>query len=80
MQDILDPVLLRALQQGTPEALMSIVRKETDTGLFTFPFFTKEFCCKLVHEVHHFEASGLPSTRYVSIFSVAIAGNDDVIT
>jgi hypothetical protein len=46
------------------EDLPKIMKQETtDTKVFTFEIFTKEFCAKFVEEIEHFESTGLPISR-----------------
>jgi hypothetical protein len=45
------------------EDLMSILTKETDTGIYSFEIFNDKFCKELLEEADNFEHSGLPVSR-----------------
>jgi hypothetical protein len=60
---VLLPHFIEAVRKGTPESLMSILKKETPTGIYSFDIFTPQFCRDLLEEVENFEHSGLPISR-----------------
>jgi len=45
------------------DGLMEILKKETETGIYSFEIFNLEFCRQLIEETENFENSGLPVTR-----------------
>jgi len=61
-REYLAPAFLAAWDQGL-DAALAFLHQETSTGLYSFPLFTDDFCQKLVEEIEHFEASGLPTAR-----------------
>ena len=61
---MLDPALVSALQDGTPERLLSVLQSEApSTPLYSLPVFNDLTCKQLLEEVDSFEASGLPVMR-----------------
>jgi hypothetical protein len=46
-----------------PSVLMRILKKETETGIYSFEIFNLEFCRQLIEEVDNFERAGLPVMR-----------------
>jgi len=57
------PGLVAAVNEGTREALLSYLHKETGTGIYSLDMFTEKFCQELIEEVENFERSGLPVIR-----------------
>ncbi len=58
------------------EAVLAFVRTEAATGVYSFPAFTREFCVKLLDEIDHFAASGLPSSRPNSMNNYGVILDD----
>jgi len=59
-EDIFDPEFLDALNTGT---LSSIIKKETDNRVYSFPFLSKRFSRDLLEEIEHYKKTGLPVRR-----------------
>jgi hypothetical protein len=53
-----------------------VLKKETDTGIYSFQMFTEEFCRELVEEVESMEASGLPILRPNSMNNYGVILDD----
>ena len=43
-QDHLVPELVKAVKDGSKEALLSFLHKETDSGIYSLEVFTLKFC------------------------------------
>lgn len=62
-EDHLVPELVKAVKDGSKEALLSFLHKETDSGIYSLEVFTLKFCTELIEDVESFENSGLPVMR-----------------
>jgi hypothetical protein len=60
---VLVPSFLNAVLERTPEALRSILKKESDTGLYSFDMLLPSYCELLLDEIAHYDQSGLPIVR-----------------
>lgn len=61
-RDFFDPAFLACVDAGTEEAVRKFVTKEAESGVYSFPMCSPEFCKRLLEEVDHFARSGLPSS------------------
>eukprot|EP01114_Cavostelium_apophysatum_P014932 TRINITY_DN3981_c0_g1_i1.p1 TRINITY_DN3981_c0_g1~~TRINITY_DN3981_c0_g1_i1.p1 ORF type:complete len:332 (+),score=65.84 TRINITY_DN3981_c0_g1_i1:115-1110(+) len=53
----------KAANAGNKEELIKVLKKETQTGIYTFDLFTLQFCKDLIEEIENFQGSGLPVLR-----------------
>ena len=52
-----------ALQDGSEQAVRSILREEVPGKVFSFEMLREEFCTMLLDELQHYEESGNPVAR-----------------
>lgn len=73
----IDPLLLAAvsdLEGGNSSAISSLLREETE-GVYSFQFFSDEFCRLFLDELDGYYASGLPAPRPNSMNNYGIIVN-----
>lgn len=58
-----NPVLMKAIRHKNLGQLSSIVQETDAPGVFVVPIFTREFTTKIIKELNHYEASGIPIRR-----------------
>jgi len=63
LEDVVQPHVISALQHGSDAALLSVLKKETPTGIYSFDLLNSKFCNLLIEEIENFEHSGLPVMR-----------------
>jgi len=63
LEDVVQPQIISALQHGSEAALLSVLKQETQTGIYSFDLFNNKFCNLLIEEIENFERSGLPVSR-----------------
>merc|ERR1712137_221140 len=61
-QAILCPEIQLAFDKNL-DSVLSLLHKESPTGIYSFNLFTEQFCKELVEEIEHYEQSGLPASR-----------------
>jgi len=75
-ENIFEPFMREALLTGNGEAIAKLLKKETDTGIYSFTMFTETFCRELIEEVESFESSGLPILRPNSMNNYGVVLDD----
>ena len=68
-----DRAFLSAVRNGSREALLQILRKETPgTEVYSFPFLTPAFCAQLLQEVEHLEGYSPPAPNSMNRYGVVL--------
>lgn len=75
-RDFVEPEMLACVDAGTQEAVLRFVKKETETGVYSFPMLREDFCKRLLEEVDHFAVSGLPSSQPNSMNNYGVILDD----
>eukprot|EP00761_Pharyngomonas_kirbyi_P008232 gb/GECH01008243.1/.p1 GENE.gb/GECH01008243.1/~~gb/GECH01008243.1/.p1 ORF type:complete len:326 (+),score=68.28 gb/GECH01008243.1/:1-978(+) len=70
--DMLHPFLQSRIEGNTSNQL----KKETESGIYSFPAFSETTCDRFIQEIHHIENSGLPVNRPNSMNNYGVVIDD----